>query len=201
QQLRFVNFNPEDRVVDFACGNGLLLDLIHGRVKAYVGVDFSSEFIAEAEARQKAKGISNGTFHCEDIIRFCETHPGEFDLAFASDFSEHIYDEDFIRIFSMMRIALKPKGRLYVHTPNGAFFLERLKNSGVLKQLEEHVAVRDEPEMCRLLQESGYRILNRHHLPHYRWILAALHPLSWIPGLKGLFSARLLFECEQEARP
>ncbi|MCA9450754.1 MAG: hypothetical protein KC931_26770, partial [Candidatus Omnitrophica bacterium] len=46
QQLRFVNFNPEDRVVDFACGNGLLLDLIHGRVKEYVGVDFPSEFIA-----------------------------------------------------------------------------------------------------------------------------------------------------------
>ncbi len=196
QQLKQVSLGRDDRVVDFACGNGLLLDLIHSRVKDYVGVDFSSEFIEDAETRMRAQGISNGSFQCMDIVGFCESHREEFDIAFASDFAEHIYDDDFVTLYTAMRGTLRPGGKLYTHTPNGDFFLERLKTIGILKQLEEHIAIRNEGEMVHLLNQCGYEVIECYRLRHYRWFLAWVHPLASVPGLREIFSARLLFECE-----
>lgn len=187
-----IPIQKDDRVLDVACGNGLLLDLVHDKVDEYVGVDFSSEFIEEARARAQKNGIDNGRFECQDVIEFCEQHPKAFTKAFLLDFSEHVYDEDFLDIAKAVRNALREDGRLYLHTPNRDYILERLKHRGLLHNDPAHVAVRAAPHLCELLTQAGFRqhevVYPRHYVP----LLANFHFLSHLPLLgPKLFRARI----------
>jgi 2-polyprenyl-3-methyl-5-hydroxy-6-metoxy-1,4-benzoquinol methylase len=191
-----MSFDPDGDLADFACGNAMLLPLVHDRVKHYHGVDFSEDFIRAAERRARQNGIENCSFHCSDIVDFCRDNPGRFSVATAMDFSEHIDDEDFVRIFSAIRASLRVGGRLYVHTPNLTFVLELLKQRGILPQFPQHIAVRDAAHNARLLEQCGFRSENLtvHEIPHYN-VMRVVHPLRLIPGVGKLFVARLFIEC------
>jgi 2-polyprenyl-6-hydroxyphenyl methylase / 3-demethylubiquinone-9 3-methyltransferase len=183
-------------LADFACGNAMLLPLIHDRVKHYYGVDFSEDFIQAAQRRAAASGVRNCTFHCQDIVEFCSQHTGELDVATAFDFSEHIDDNDFVRIFTAIHGSLKPGGRLLLHTPNLDFFLERMKDWGVLRQFPEHIAVRTANANKELLRRCGFpddRIRTT-GIAHYN-VLRVVHPLRHVPLAGKLFLARLVIEC------
>ena len=47
-----------------------------------------------------------------------------FDKAFSLDFTEHIYDEEFLNIFKSIKQTIKKNDELYIHTTNGNYFLE-----------------------------------------------------------------------------
>jgi 2-polyprenyl-6-hydroxyphenyl methylase/3-demethylubiquinone-9 3-methyltransferase len=183
-----------DCVLDAACGCGLLYNVLGDRGISYTGVDFAPTAIAKA--KELYANAKNATFVCEDLVEFCRSHPNSFDKILALDFAEHITDEQFIAIFSGLWSALKPSGKLYIHTPNGMFFLERLKHWGILRQFPEHIAVRDLDAYQRLLGGINVLKVTAHFLPHYN-VLKLVHPLSYVPLLGGLFRARLLFVCEK----
>lgn len=176
---------PSDRVVDYGCGLGGLLHALPP-VSGYDGVDFSADFIREAERLSPDRG----RFHCQDIVSFCADHQGEFDIAATLDFSEHIDDATFVEIYSAIRSSLKPNGRLYLHTPNRSFFMERLKERGIVEQLRGHIAVRAAAENERLLRKCGFRSVSVELIAHYN-VLKYLHPLSRV---SDLFAARLWIE-------
>ena len=185
------------RLVDLACGNAMLLDVVHDKVASYTGVDFSEDFIAAAHKRAARLGIVNCEFHCGDIVRFCASHPEEFDVATAFDFSEHIYDDDFVSIFSAVHASLKPGGRLYLHTPNLDFFMERMRDSSfILHQRPEHIAVRNISQNIALLHRAGFAPtgIRSQFIAHYN-ILKLLHPLRRLPWLGKYFEARIFIEC------
>lgn len=193
--LPYFELESTDVVADFACGNGMLLDALHGKVSNYIGVDFSEAFIAKAKCRFQGGATSNAIFVCEDIAQFCERYPSHFDKAFTLDFSEHIYDADFVTIFSSIRQALRPGGKLFLHTPNAMFFLEALKNRGWLPQVAGHIAVRSACQYQALLQQAGFSLICVRYLPHYLPILGLLHGLSRLPVLGKYFEARLFITC------
>lgn len=179
-------------VADFACGNGMLMELLWGRVASYAGVDFSEAFIRVAEERQRSLGAGNVRFACQDIRQFCAENQGRFDVAFAMDFSEHVYDPEWLEILTAIRGSLKPGGCLYLHTPNGDFFVERMKaRNFILRQFPEHVAVRNTEANVRLLEQAGFSQVSVRRLAHYN-ILRLLHGLSALPGVGRYFEARLL---------
>lgn len=185
-------------VVDFGCGNGILLSCIHERVKTYSGVDFSEPFILAARNRQKKAGITNAEFFCESIESFCFRHPGKFDAGFVMDLAEHVYDEEWSEILTAIHSSLKPGGRLYLHTPDADFFLEHMKKRNfVFHQFREHVAVRDPDEHVRLLKNAGFFILEVKLLPHYN-ILRYLHFLSGMPVIGKYFKARIFIIAEKK---
>jgi len=199
RMLPFFDLSGKEIVADFGCGNGVLLDLIGARVREYVGVDFSAAFVREAERRRDARGITNGTFHCIDMVDFCERHPNHFDAAFALDFSEHVYDDQFLRIFGAIHGALKPGASLYLHTPNAEYFMERLKERGILTQVEGHVGVRDARSHRQLLARCGFADVHVRYLAHYLRLASTLHGLGYIPFLGALFRARLFLTCRKAA--
>jgi len=182
-------------VVDFACGNGLLLSCIHKMIKYYYGVDFSENFIEEAKRLQNTRNIENAEFHCNEITDFCNNIEIKFDRAFSLDFSEHVYDRDFIEIARSIRKILKHNGIFYLHTPNKEFFIEILKDRGILRQFPEHIAVRTADEMVELLKEAGYRHINVSYLPHYLPILSYVDSFKFIPIVGKFARARLFIEC------
>lgn len=192
---RRMRISDQDEVADFACGNGMLLQVIGDRRGCYHGVDFSEDFIASAEAAASRLGLANYRFHCRDIVNFCADHQSAFDVAATLDFSEHIDDASFIAIYSAIRSSLRLGGRLYLHTPNLNFFLERLKDNGVLKQFPEHIAVRNGEATVALLRQAGFRAedIRVRHIAHYN-VLKLLHPLHRLPLIGKYFAARLWIE-------
>jgi 2-polyprenyl-6-hydroxyphenyl methylase/3-demethylubiquinone-9 3-methyltransferase len=195
----FFELSGQEVVADFGCGNGVLLELIGPRVHEYVGVDFSEAFVRAAERRRDARGIRNGMFHCGDIVQFCARHPNRFDAGFALDLSEHVYDDQFLAIFGAIHGALKPGASLYLHTPNGEYFIERLRGRRILRPIEGHVAVRDERSHLALLAECGFAEVHVRHLAHYLPAASALHGLGALPLVGRHFRARLFLTCRKEA--
>jgi cyclopropane fatty-acyl-phospholipid synthase-like methyltransferase len=200
RMLPFFELSGHEIVADFGCGNGVLLELISPHVREYVGVDFSEAFVRAAERRRDEQGIRNGAFHCADVVTFCARHANHFDAAFALDFSEHIYDDQFLRIGRAIHGALKPGAPLYLHTPNGEYFMERLRASGVLRPIEGHVAVRDAARNEALLVQCGFTDVRVRHLAHYLRAAAAFHALGALPVVGRHFRARLFLTCRKAAR-
>ncbi|MGQ0429504.1 MAG: class I SAM-dependent methyltransferase [Gammaproteobacteria bacterium] len=196
QLLPLMRLGPTDDLVDFACGNGLLAAEVHRRVRSYTGVDFSPPFIELAVARTARLGASNLRFECASIEDFCAAHPGRYDVACAFDFSEHVPDDGWRAILAAIRRSLRPGGRLYLHTPNAGFVLERMKRRNfILRQSPEHVAVRNMPENLRLLTEAGFSIAAARFVPHYN-VLRFLHPLQVLPAIGPWFRARIFIEAQ-----
>ncbi|MBD3329956.1 methyltransferase domain-containing protein [Candidatus Peregrinibacteria bacterium] len=190
-----LKFDKNDNVAEFGCGNGIFADMIFNKIKTYTGVDFSKDFIELAKKRHKKLNIDNCKFIGADIIEFSVNHKAEFDEAYSIDFTEHIYDEDFIKIFRAIKNTLKIGARLSIHTPNKDFILELLKEKGILPQQKEHIAVRNFEEYKKLLRQLGYREIKVKYISHYIPILIKLHKLSHIPIIGKFFKARLLIEC------
>jgi 2-polyprenyl-3-methyl-5-hydroxy-6-metoxy-1,4-benzoquinol methylase len=188
----------DEELADFACGNAMLLPLVHKSIAHYHGVDFSEDFIEAAKQRAAKHSVINCTFYCEDIVGFCDAHVGRFDIATAFDFSEHVDDSDFLRIFGAIRRSLKPGGRLFLHTPNLEFFIERLKDKGVIRQFPEHIAVRTAEDNVALLEQSGFASsdIAVDGLAHYE-SLRIVHPLRRLPVVGRMFIARLFIECKR----
>lgn len=191
--INSIALSPELNVVDFGCGNGMLFPLLSEKVESYTGIDFSEKFI-QAAKRKNYRSNTHVEFICEDILKFCANHKETYDLAFAMDFSEHVYDEEWISILKSINSSLKDGGKLYIHTPNAEFFLEIMKKHNfIVNQFPEHIAVRDTQENCGLLKKSGFTITKVMLIPHYN-ILRLIHPLSFIPFVGRFFKARIFIE-------
>jgi len=192
--LSHISLQPGHEVADFACGNGALAEHVCPLVGSYTGVDFSDAMIGFAAARAKRLAIANARFECTSIEAFCDSHQRSFDVGFALDFSEHVYDESWRSILERIRTSLRSPGKLYLHTPNAGFFLERMKRRNFLvKQSPEHIAVRTLDENTRLLEEAGFSISKAILIPHYN-ALRHIHPLSFVPLLGRHFKARIFIE-------
>lgn len=194
---KYMDFKPDHVVADFGCGNGLMMELAAPYVKSYIGVDFSEPFIEAAEKRKGMLDIKNSSFVCSDINSFCKDNTGIFDAGFAMDFSEHVYDEDWLKILKSIRQSLKERGKLYLHTPNADFFMEILKNKNfIFKQFPEHIAVRTPGRNIELLKNAGFSRVKLFFLPHYN-ILKYINVLSCLPVIGKYFKARIFIIAEK----
>ncbi|MBN2016439.1 methyltransferase domain-containing protein [Candidatus Dojkabacteria bacterium] len=193
--LKYIKLYPSDIVVDYACGNGLLMDVIHNKVKKYIGVDFSKKFIQKANERRKKLKIGNARFYCMDIIQFSKLNERKFDKAFSMDFVEHLNDKDLKEIFAEIRRTIRSRGKLIIHTPNSDYFLEKFKKLGILKQTSGHIGVRNGKEYADILKSLGYKSINVHFLNHYLKFFKIFNVLSPLPFLGKYFKARLLIIC------
>jgi 2-polyprenyl-6-hydroxyphenyl methylase/3-demethylubiquinone-9 3-methyltransferase len=183
------------RIADFGCGNGMLLHAIGDDFASYDGVDFSPDFIAAANEWAERDHRQRYRFHCCDIREFCARNQQAFDVAATLDFSEHVDDALAIEIYAAIRKALCPGGRLYLHTPNLDFFMERARRIGIVPPFPEHVAVRDGPQTLALLVRAGFSpgSITMQTIPHYN-VLRWIHPLSRLPIIGRFFAARLWVE-------
>lgn len=186
--LNNIEITDKEIIGDFACGNGLLPKALVNKYEEYNGIDFSSSFIKECNKWVQEAKPRNTYFFKEDIVNFCSKNKSKYTKAFTLDFSEHIYDDEFIEIYQAIRESMKRNALLIIHTPNKDFFLEKLKYIGVIKQTSGHIEVRNMKEYKRLLRKCGYKEIKVKYLPHYNKILSSF------PGSR---KARLLIICRK----
>lgn len=184
--LVLIDLRKSDSVLDVGCGNGFLADLLKEKIKFYTGIDTSNAFINEARKNVKK---NNFVFYCESSRKHLERKI-KYDKIFLMDVSEHMTDKIFLDVLSDIKVMLKREGKVYLHTPNKMYFLELLKQVGVLKQTFGHIAVRSAHDYINLLNKAGYGV-EVVYLNHYLGLLSWFSFLKRIPFIGYIFNARL----------
>jgi ubiquinone/menaquinone biosynthesis C-methylase UbiE len=156
---RFLSPGPKDELLDAGCGCGAITMAMARDVRRITGVDISEAAVRLAQRVAERRGIANARFLAGDLTRLSSLVAEEsFDAAYCLDTLEHA--EDFPRILSEVRRALRPGGRFFLLVPaseeHGHFqhdmgevhgiaeaggwsvrFLERLSPPRVTKTLHE----------------------------------------------------------------
>jgi 2-polyprenyl-3-methyl-5-hydroxy-6-metoxy-1,4-benzoquinol methylase len=112
---------PNSKILDLACGTGLLLGwLAHFSEISTIGVDASPSQISVAR-EQLPSCVS---LYCEDATTFLSARPNTFAGIFCTDFLEHVADEDdLLDIVEKAREALVEGGFFVCRVPNMANLL------------------------------------------------------------------------------
>lgn len=104
--------NRSARILDVACGGGMLLQFyLDCGYRDVHGVDISPEQVALA--RQVTPNVVQA-----DVLEYLAQQQGAFDLISGLDIVEHFHKGEALRLLDLCHAALKPGGRLVLQTPN-----------------------------------------------------------------------------------
>lgn len=142
---RLLSTFPGCRVLEVGCGGGALMRSLAARGCQVTGVDVSEEAVRLAS--RAAEG-------CETLQADACALPfgsGSFDRVVAHHLIEHL--EDPVRALREWARVLRDDGILVICTPN------RLYPSPRIFDDPTHVHVYERKELCRLVEESGFQVL------------------------------------------
>lgn len=157
------NIPPGSRVLDFGCGEGVILAGLCEKGVAHpdsCGVDISENAVKKATNR--FKGLKFFNTHSDGTTNL---PAGEFDAVVASEVIEHVFDTD--GIFAEFHRLLRPSGRLLLSCPYHGFFkdLAVLLTGGMDRHYHDpyssHVRYYS-PNTLRLVhQKRGFRLVKQ----------------------------------------
>lgn len=107
----YIKTRPRDRVLDIGCGPGTLLDYL-GDVE-YIGWEPNPSYIESAKKKYGDKGTFNVGYFGETEAAAIEP----VDIAIVSAVLHHLNDEEARNLFSLLRKAVKPGGRVVTIDP------------------------------------------------------------------------------------
>jgi len=192
--LALMEFGDEVSVCEIGCAAGDFLAVISPVIRYGIGLDVSEPAIRAANKLKSKHGLANIEFEEVSASDFAlrDGNASRFDYVLLLDVTEHIDDVTVAEVLQAAKRLIKPGGLLVIHTPNLTYWLEQLKDKGIIKQLRGHIAVRNEQQYRALIDEAGFgepRVLG---LPHYRQPLRFIDQLlSRMPLLGRLFRSRL----------
>lgn len=113
--IQHLRERPVERVLDVGCGSGNYAPLFGELCKAYVGMDRSSELLADAQRKCEQGGLSNVLFMQWDMNEAVPFIDGTFDLVFFGYSAYYVDDVD--KLIASSRRALRPGGMLCIVGP------------------------------------------------------------------------------------
>lgn len=108
---------PEkSRVLELGCGDGSnLLSFAYAMPGSdFVGVDLGKIHIDKANAATGDLGLSNISFHCEDLMEFTRERFGEFDFILAHGLFSWVPDQVRTKVLEIYSACLAPNGVGYI---------------------------------------------------------------------------------------
>jgi 2-polyprenyl-3-methyl-5-hydroxy-6-metoxy-1,4-benzoquinol methylase len=143
------------QILDVGCGDGSIASLLTSQGNRVVGLDVSSAAIRVA----KRRGIQTYSLNLEE--KWPERFRHQFDLVFAGEIIEHIYNTD--SFLENIRKVLKKNGQLLLSTPNVASLGRRLSLlAGKNPLLETSLGEKDAGHIRYFTFYSLVNLLNRH---------------------------------------
>ena len=142
---------PGGAVLDLGCATGFLLALAARRGLRPHGVDLNPRAIEQC--RQK---VPEAAIHCGTLADrpFPET---SFDAVYMIDFLEHVRDPR--TELSEVRRRLTPVGAVVISLPQLNSWSRKVMGLGWSQYREEHLTYFSREGLCRLLEETGYRVV------------------------------------------
>lgn len=101
-------------VLDLGCGYGYGSYILSQKARSVMGVDNSHQGIVTAKERYKE--VKNIDFWESDAFDFLANSSAKFDVVVLFEFIEHVTNQE--ELIELIWKVLKPKGRIFVSTPN-----------------------------------------------------------------------------------
>ena len=120
--LTLADLRPGQRVLDVGCGRGDVLRSAAARGAYALGIDYAHAAMRlVADVLASSPGGERTAVARMDATRLA-LRPQSFDVALMLDVVEHLYQPDLERALAEAHAALKPDGRLIIHTsPNRVY--------------------------------------------------------------------------------
>ena len=120
--LALADPQPGRRVLDIACGRGEIVLQSALRGAYALGIDYAQAAVAVARQSLESDGAPRSTGVARMDAGQLAIRAESFDTALMLDFVEHVHQPELERAFDQLSSALKPGGRLIIHTsPNRLF--------------------------------------------------------------------------------
>lgn len=153
---------PSDRVLEFACGTGLVTLRLAPRVAHIRGIDISPNMVDIA--REKARGLPNAEITNTDLFDPC-LEPGSFDAVCA--YNVLLYLPDLPAALARIRALLRPGGVFLSATDclgsrPSVMGLKKLVKSRTGKM--PYTAFFTQRGLERKIEQSGFTVLERENL-------------------------------------
>ena len=106
-ELSLKHLSPDHRVLDFACGTGIVTVAVAPHVDSIRAIDISDEMVKRAAEKVAAQGLSNVEVTQTDLFD-PSLEEGSFDAVMA--FNVLLYVENFEEVMKRIAALLKPGG-------------------------------------------------------------------------------------------
>ena len=123
---------PNDRVLDFACGTGLVTLPVAQMAAEVCAIDISDEMVRHLKEKIAEQGVGNVSVSCMDLFDD-SLRPGSFDAVVACNVL--LYLENRAEVLARIRELLRPEGMFLSATD---CLGERLTREGVRKWWRSH---------------------------------------------------------------
>ncbi len=155
---------PEDRVLDFACGTGIVTLQLAPHVAHIRGIDISDEMVAHARAKLEDGRFLNVEVTQTDLFDPC-LEPGTFDAVTAFNVLCYVDDPD--KVLARIGALLKPGGMFLSATD---CLGQKLTKAGLKKFWKSrtgampYVAFYTMKGLERTIAQNGFTVLDRENL-------------------------------------
>lgn len=202
------------RVLDAACGYGVLVDFLvrAGKLREYVGLDISSKMLKMAKAKLSDLPVE----FVLGVGEFLPFKQGSFDVVVCAETLEHVVDKK--KVINEISKTIKPRGLVIITTPRREWVKSWQKYFpltfllGILIKAKRRAltpapkGVRDvyssSKELRRLVISSSLKILKHQYIaffppfhtliPYTTYIISLYKRLSQINKLQNLRRVQLL---------
>lgn len=155
---------PGDRVLEFACGTGIVTLQVAPHVAHVRAIDISDQMVCQAREKAEAQGISNVEVSQLDLFD-PSLEPGSFDAVLA--FNVLCYVDDLNAVLARIRALLKPGGVFLSATDCLA---GKITKVGIKKFIKSHtgsmpyVAFFTQGSLARKVEQAGFILLESENL-------------------------------------
>lgn len=172
--LQRLGVGPSDRILDYGCGIGNLLERLVPVFENVHGFDPSSKSLEVAQTR-----APSATLHVDTAL-IPDQH---FDCAVLANVLHHVPPENRLEVMHTLRQKLAPRGRVFIFEHNP---LNPVTRHAVAVCPFDHDAVLLWPwEAKRLTKSAGFEAVALEYITFFPHSLATLRPLepslSWLP--------------------
>lgn len=159
QLKKFAEEAKGGKVLDLGCGAGAHSKFLLESGCEVVGIDFSEKMIEEAKRK-----VPEGKFHVGDILGL-DFPTNYFNGVFARASLLHLKKTQMEFVLQKLHNILKDRGLLYVAMKEGSgekeVFSEYFK-------LNRFFALYTETELVKLLEKTGFKVIDKVREPHIR---------------------------------
>jgi ubiquinone/menaquinone biosynthesis C-methylase UbiE len=191
--LRMAGPQPQESMLDVACGPGMLACAFAPHVRQATGIDLTPAMLEQARAAQQEQGLANLSWDCGDVT-VLPYRDRSFDIV-TCRYAFHHFPHP-LAVLREMRRVCAPGGRVLVI--DSAPSAEKADAFNAMEKLRDpsHTRALSPEELAALYAEAG---LPDPHIRHFRLdldlasFLARSYPRQGdAPRLKALFESALV---------